>query len=1021
MPTGPHLPQTMAHKKITHHPLFFFFTLLILLMLPVGYAHVWQKSDWTLMGHLTLASTALLVIVLLAGRIGSRILPKTGAAMVALILIILLVLRFFHALLLDFSGQGFTSEVFIHAEKEALRIGAHDYAVALLGLAAVIVMVFVWIYRHPFWHPETLAHARANELKKIPGWLGLVIASTAAVTLLWGYGRTLPVSQLVRAYDDFTSPPPSTAIFNANTADEAIEKARKWLVPIRGNRPLPTQKKSLQASASPDSPNLILVYLESFNQMFTENPRYPGLTPHIDALKKRFTVLENNYSSGYVTIEGIANSQCGTLMNMQFANNSLTTPNGRLPKMACLGDILHKAGYRQTFLGGARAEFSGKGEFFTDHGYDTALGWTEWAKQGFENYGWWGLADADLFEQALKIIEDHRQDKHPYNVTLLTLGTHLPGFTYRNCPKYKNDPEDPYLNAIHCTDYLLGRFVEQLEKKGILEDTVLYIQGDHGVFYVPDPSIRLFGRSNVEDQRVLTLVSTPEAYTSDQPPSPVRAPTSTYDTVANILDWLNVSHNAHFLLAERLQNVHADRYLVSRYNDYYKGRKYHAATSDCPPKATKDQPGLPLSYCDKRITMQAIYAINNLYTQPDIPLQQRCDNGLSIIKNGRTSFVQVAWGGRDISRDFSQNGFPVSSTQPGALMLVMDHNGNLINQLHFDLENQNHIRNLKRYLEALQTGQTAVVTRTTKPERIPAEIRAQWPELVKTYTFFVARARTTNDANTQNDLDILLTDTRNRFGYRIFPEICGKPVERNVTIKSTPEVELCPITRWGPQKTQLGQGFNVQADSRSAFWFKTTCTSREVTLYLDGVAVKTVVRPPDLITAALPGEQVINKPGEHILELVNLYTGEPLWQDVFHVVDPAHSPATTNTQKIKPTPPEEKRQLLQKKKGATPSGKDFCAVKKWGPKKITAGKPFNIQGNGDSAFWVFTDCAPDNAVISLDGKPLKTVGGPPQFTALMPASEIPAQAGRYTLALEDPQHRRKLIIGHVTVKKGGYN
>ncbi len=285
----------------------------------------------------------------------------------------------------------------------------------------------------------------------------------------------------------------------------------------------------------------------------------------------------------------------------------------------------------------------------------------------------------------------------------------------------------------------------------------------------------------------------------------------------------------------------------------------------------------------------------------------------------------------------------------------------------------------------------------------------------------MARARATDDTVTHSDLEILLTDTGNRFGYRIFPKICDKPVEKNVTIKNTPKVELCPITRWGPKQTQLGHGFNVLADGRSAFWFKTTCASKEIALYVNGAAVKTVVRPPDKITAGLPGEQIINQPGEHVLELVNLYTGEPLWQDVFRVVDPAHSPATTNTQKIKPTPPEEKRQLLQKKKGTTPSGKDFCAVKKWGPKKITAGKPFNIQDNGDSAFWVFTDCAPDNAVISLGGKPLTTLGGPPQFAALMPASEIPEQAGRYILALEDPKHRRKLIIGHVTVKKGGYN
>ncbi len=727
---------SLQKSTVFQHPVTFFLALLAVLLLPPAYYFAWQSPDWTAMLHLTLASGGLLLVLLLLGRACCRMLPRATAAAVGLLVIGLLIVRFFHILLLDFSGQGFTSEVFVHAEKEALRIGAREYMLALAGLALAIATAFVWIYRHPFWRPGTLARTHADGTKKSLWQIGTLMASAAAVTLLWNYGQTLPVSQLMRAYDHFTSAPDHTTVFDAQTPDEIINKAVKWLVPIRGDKPLPTRKESLQANTSADSHNLILVYLESFNQMFTENSRYPGLTPHIDALKKRFTVLENNYSSGYVTIEGIANSQCGTLMNMQFANNSLTTPNGRLPKMACLGDILHLAGYRQTFLGGARAEFSGKGEFFTDHGYDTALGWTEWAEQGFKSHGWWGLSDTDLFEQAFKTIEDYWQDKRRFNVTLLTLGTHLPGFTYRDCPNYKNDPEDPYLNAIHCTDYLLGRFVEQLEKKGILEDTVLYIQGDHGVFNVPDPIVRLFGQDNAKDQRVLTLVSTPESYTSGRKPSPVKAPTSTYDTVANILDWLNVSHNAHFLLAERLKDTHTKRYLVSRYSDYYKGEEYHNdAPTGCPPKTTKDQPNLPLSYCDKRITMQAIYAINNLYTKPEISLRQRCDNGLSVVKNERTYFVQVTWGGKDISGEFSQNGFPVSSTLPGALMLVMDHNDNLINQLHFDLENQNHIRNLKQYLESIQAGQTVVMTRTTVPERIPVEIRDQWPEPVKKLHF----------------------------------------------------------------------------------------------------------------------------------------------------------------------------------------------------------------------------------------------------------------------------------------------
>ncbi|GAH13738.1 unnamed protein product, partial [marine sediment metagenome] len=88
-------------------------------------------------------------------------------------------------------------------------------------------------------------------------------------------------------------------------------------------------------ASPPDKPlNLILIYLESFNETLAGDDLYPGLTPRIDALKERYHSFDQIHSSGYVTIEGIANSQCGTLMNMDYANSSLTTSKGLFEKIA---------------------------------------------------------------------------------------------------------------------------------------------------------------------------------------------------------------------------------------------------------------------------------------------------------------------------------------------------------------------------------------------------------------------------------------------------------------------------------------------------------------------------------------------------------------------------------------------------------------------------------------------------------------------------------------------------------------
>ena len=993
--------------RFHHRPLGLALTLLAILMLPLVYYFAWESPDWPTLLKLTVASAALVGALLLVGKICCLKLPRSTALLVGLILIALLVLRFFYVLLLDFSGNGFTSEVFIHTEWNAVKIGAREYALPLLGLAGLVVGLFVWIVRHPFWRPPQ--HPR---MRRPRGGMRAILLTTGlgalAIAALFRFGNVLPASEFIQAWHDYASPSGDGLLFDAKSSDESIRKALHWLEPIRGHKPLPTPKDRLQVNASADSPNLILVYLESFNDMFTENPDFPGLTPNLDALKKRFTVLNNNYSSAYVTIEGMANSQCGTLMNMQFSNNSLTTPSGRLPGMACLGDILKQAGYAQTFLGGAKSEFAGKGDFFTDHGYDRVLGWKHWEKQGFSKEGWWGLADTRLFEQALKIIEDYRQANKRYNVTLLTLGTHLPGFPYSGCPKYEPRPEERLLNAIHCTDYLLGKFIQSLDEKGVLEDTVLYIQGDHGIFMSPEPT-RLFGKKKVQDQRILTLVSLPKnaarAPLRNGANERISAETSTYDTVANLLHWLKIQHNTAFVLADTLSaSLQKPRYLLSRGGDHYQGSTIgNSNLKGCSDTTGAGQPNLPLSACNKRTTLKTIYAINALYTRQQEPLPV-CEKGLVIAKNAKGRLIQVKWGGKDISATFRHKGFPVSTATPGAILLLLDKRGHLLNQMQFDLREDNDLKDLQRYLQAMPAGTTFILARNVKNENVPEAAVKKWPDLLRKHTFVAGAI--TEAANTAASIQIkdpsgfriLASNSSLSFSYRIYPESCHKTIETDIKVNQPSPARFCPIKKWGPQQTFLGQPFNVIKDGRSAFWLETECAPDYPEIHLDGQPIQTQKRLP-IITAALEATKVINKPGRHKLELVDGASGESRFIGNFLVINPAHLPE-------KPK---------KKKKNRQNTTARFCPIKKWGPKKLTAGMPFNQQPDGSSAFWLVTDCAPPGAVAYLGGRPLKTVGGPPQLAALVAPGTEPTRPGTFTFSLKDPSSGKKLEIGTVRV------
>src|SRR5690606_21256950 len=120
----------------------------------------------------------------------------------------------------------------------------------------------------------------------------------------------------------------------------------------------------------------------------------------------------------------------------QFArgSDSLLGYEGIAEELPCLGDVLARAGYRQTYLGGADLGFGAKGTFLSNHGYTKVLGREELVAVDLHpRPGTWGVSDADLFGLALQELDQLQATGQPFNLTLLTIGTHLPGYFYEEC------------------------------------------------------------------------------------------------------------------------------------------------------------------------------------------------------------------------------------------------------------------------------------------------------------------------------------------------------------------------------------------------------------------------------------------------------------------------------------------------------------------------------------------------------------------------------------------------------------
>ena len=239
--------------------------------------------------------------------------------------------------------------------------------------------------------------------------------------------------------------------------------------------------------------NLVYIYLESLERTYLDQTLFPGLTPNLIRLEEKYTSFTDIHQipgTGW-TIAGMTASQCGVpLVTKAGTNdatargegNSMSGMSEFLPGATCIGDILQNIGYRLSYTGGAKLSFAGKGKFYKTHGFDLVEGkdeLTEKLKPG--DYFWqWGLYDDTLFNNTIEVLKNP-DIKEPFGHFLLTLDTHNPaGHPSASCGNQKyEDGGNSMLNAVHCSDYMLGKLIDDIQKLKIAENTLIVITSDH--------------------------------------------------------------------------------------------------------------------------------------------------------------------------------------------------------------------------------------------------------------------------------------------------------------------------------------------------------------------------------------------------------------------------------------------------------------------------------------------------------------------------------------------------------------
>lgn len=265
------------------------------------------------------------------------------------------------------------------------------------------------------------------------------------------------------------------------TSDETND-IKKWFEDNKENIPDNNYKGMLEGK------NVIALQVESLEN-FVINQKVYGqeITPNLNKLLSNSLYFNNIHEQN----NNGTSSDCDLLVNASVLpiREGATVFSYPWTRYNSLQDILKGKGYSTM---STHAEIPGNWnwtEMHKSYGADKILDVGEFNQDEMIGLG---LSDESYLKQVAQKLKDEKQ---PYYAFMTTLTSHGP-FDMPEDKKYLKLPKEldtnmlgAYFQAVRYTDEAIGRFIEELDKEHLLDNTVIMIYGDHcGVhkFYPDD-------------------------------------------------------------------------------------------------------------------------------------------------------------------------------------------------------------------------------------------------------------------------------------------------------------------------------------------------------------------------------------------------------------------------------------------------------------------------------------------------------------------------------------------------------
>lgn len=224
--------------------------------------------------------------------------------------------------------------------------------------------------------------------------------------------------------------------------------------------------------------NLVVIQVESLEN-FVINQKVDGqeITPNINKLLNNSIYFPNIFEQVNEGTSSDSDLMVNTSMlplrqGSTFFRNPATTYNS-------MPNILEKDGYSTIAIHPDKGSFWNYAQGLTGIGFDKFVDYYSFNHD--ETIGM-GISDGSYFKQVAPMLKEMKQPFYAFTVTLTSHGPFDLPKDYRELklsPELDNNILGGYFQSVHYTDAQIGMFIDLLEKEGLLENTVVAIEGDH--------------------------------------------------------------------------------------------------------------------------------------------------------------------------------------------------------------------------------------------------------------------------------------------------------------------------------------------------------------------------------------------------------------------------------------------------------------------------------------------------------------------------------------------------------------